>query len=122
MASRAACWWCPDFLRWCGGVVVLREPPVCVGGPERGGEMNSDTMLSRVRKLLAMAEDESLTEQARESYNAKAAELIAQYGIDRALVEEAGPDRVSAADVRIDIDPPYARDKIDLLASVAVPL
>ena len=70
-----------------------------------------DALLGRVRKLLAMAEAEGLTDAARETYNAKAAELIAQYGIDRALVEEAGPTRVAAADLVLDIHPPYARDK-----------
>ena len=84
--------------------------------------MNSDALLGRVRKLLAMAEAEGLTEAARETYNAKAAELIAQYGIDRALVEEAGPTRVAAADLVLDIHPPYARDKITLLASIVAPL
>jgi Protein of unknown function (DUF2786) len=84
--------------------------------------VNSDALLGRVRKLLAMAEAEGLTEAARETYNAKAAELIAQYGIDRALVEEAGPTRVAAADLVLDVDPPYARDKITLLASIVAPL
>ncbi|MBX6388412.1 MAG: DUF2786 domain-containing protein [Frankia sp.] len=84
--------------------------------------MNSDALLGRVRKLLAMAEAEGLTEEARQSYNAKAAELIAQYGIDRALLEESGPVRARAADVVLDIHPPYARDKVTLLASIVAPL
>jgi hypothetical protein len=84
--------------------------------------MNSDALLGRVRKLLAMAEAEGLTDAARETYNAKAAELIAQYGIDRALVEEAGPTRAAAADLVLEIHPPYARDKITLLASIVAPL
>jgi hypothetical protein len=84
--------------------------------------MNSDALLGRVRKLLAMAEAEGLTDAARETYNAKAAELIAQYGIDRALVEEAGPTRVAAADLVLEVHPPYARDKITLLASIVAPL
>jgi hypothetical protein len=84
--------------------------------------MDSDALLGRVRKLLAMAEADGLPDEARETYNAKAAELIAQYGIDRALIEEARPQRAAAADLVMAMDPPYARDKIDLLASVAVPL
>jgi len=84
--------------------------------------MNPDALLGRVRKLLAMAEAEGLTEAAREAYNAKAAELIAQYGIDRAMLEEAEPQRLAAADVVVTVEPPYARDKISLLASVAAPL
>lgn len=84
--------------------------------------MNSDALLSRIRKLLAMAEADGLPEEARETYNAKAAELIAQYGIDRAVLEESGPRPVSAADLILEVHPPYARDKISLLASIASPL
>ncbi|OAA20889.1 Protein of unknown function (DUF2786) [Frankia sp. EI5c] len=84
--------------------------------------MNPDALLGRVRKLLAMAEAEGLPEAARENYNAKAAELIAQYGIDRALIEDAAPAGAVAGDVVMGIDAPYARDKISLLASVADPL
>ncbi|MCM3887236.1 DUF2786 domain-containing protein [Frankia sp. R82] len=84
--------------------------------------MNPDALLGRVRKLLAMAEAEGLAEAAREAYNVKAAELIAQYGIDRALVEEAAPRRVGAADLVVVLESPYARDKVTLLASVAAPM
>ncbi|MCK9901086.1 DUF2786 domain-containing protein [Frankia sp. Cpl3] len=84
--------------------------------------MNPDALLGRVRKLLAMAEAEGLPDAARENYNAKAAELIAQYGIDRALLEDAAPAGAVAGDVVMGIDAPYARDKISLLASVADPL
>ncbi|MCK9894649.1 DUF2786 domain-containing protein [Frankia sp. AgB32] len=84
--------------------------------------MNPDALLSRVRKLLAMAEAEGLTEATREAYNSKAVELIAQYGIDRALLEEAEPQRMAAADLVVAVESPYARDKISLLAGVAAPL
>jgi len=84
--------------------------------------MESDALLSRVRKLLAMAEAEELSEQARLSYNAKAADLIARYGIDQALLAERDGRRADAADLSIDLEAPYARDKLDLLATVAVAL
>ncbi|SBW27695.1 DUF2786 domain-containing protein [Protofrankia symbiont of Coriaria ruscifolia] len=84
--------------------------------------MDADAALGKIRKLLAMAEAEGLPEQARESYNDKAADLIAQYGIDRALLEEAVPTRAVAGDVVLNIDHPYARDKITLLAGIAGPL
>jgi hypothetical protein len=84
--------------------------------------MDSDVLLSRIRKLLAMAEADGLPDEARETYNAKAAELIAQYGIDRALLEEGGRRPVSAADLVLEVHPPYARDKISLLAGIAGPL
>ena len=37
-----------------------------------------DTLLARVRKLLSKAEDPAVTEAEAESYNTKAAELIAR--------------------------------------------
>ncbi len=84
--------------------------------------MEQDAQLDRVRKLLAMAEAEELTEAARESYNAKAAELIAQYGIDQAMVEDSQERSAVASDVLVSLNAPYARDKLTLLAAVAVPL
>jgi Protein of unknown function (DUF2786) len=78
--------------------------------------------LERVRKLLAMAEAEELTPEARDAYNAKAAHLIAEYGIDVALLGEAAPDGGRAADVVIRVDPPYALEKTGLLWSVLTPL
>ena len=41
----------------------------------------SQDKLATVRKLLAMAEADGLTDEARETYNTKARELIAQYGV-----------------------------------------
>ncbi|AEH10960.1 MULTISPECIES: DUF2786 domain-containing protein [Protofrankia] len=84
--------------------------------------MDADAALGKIRKLLAMAEAEGLPEQARESYNDKAADLIAQYGIDRALLEETAPTTATAGDVVLGVDHPYARDKITLLAAIAGPL
>ena len=46
----------------------------------------SDRLLERVRKLLAKAEDESVTPPEAQALTAKAAELMAKYGIDRALL------------------------------------
>jgi hypothetical protein len=84
--------------------------------------MKTDALLSRIRKLLAMAEAEGLGDAARETYNAKAAALIAQYGVDRALLEESQPRLFAAADLELVVEPPYARDKAQLLAAVALPL
>ena len=84
--------------------------------------MKTDALLGRIRKLLAMAEAEGLGDAARETYNAKAAALIAQYGVDRALLEDSQPGTFAAADLELVVDPPYARDKAQLLAAVALPL
>jgi hypothetical protein len=84
--------------------------------------LTDNAMLGRIRKLLAMAEAEGLTDAARETYNTKAAELIARYGIDAALLTETQPTRDEPADRRVTLEAPYAKDKGDLLNYVAVAL
>ncbi|MCK9895047.1 DUF2786 domain-containing protein [Frankia sp. AgB32] len=84
--------------------------------------MQPDDALDKVRKLLATAESDGLTDEARESYNLKAAELIARYGIDRARLEARQEQPATASDIRITVDAPYALDKLDLLCSIARPL
>ncbi|EFC80074.1 DUF2786 domain-containing protein [Parafrankia sp. EUN1f] len=75
--------------------------------------------LEKVRKLLAMAEAEDLTDAARESYNAKAAELIAQYGIDQALLAAHAPVESKPIDRMVACEAPYAKEKARLLYGVA---
>ena len=48
-------------------------------------------LLDRVRKLLAKAEDDGVTPAEAEALTAKAAELMARYGIDRALLGALHP-------------------------------
>ncbi|KDA41614.1 DUF2786 domain-containing protein [Frankia sp. BMG5.23] len=84
--------------------------------------MQPDVALDKIRKLLAMAEADGISEQARESYNLKAAELIARYGIDQARLDARQNRPATPSDIRLDMDPPYARDKLNLLSSIAVPL
>lgn len=71
--------------------------------------------LATIRALLAKAEDPSVTEAEAEAYNVKAAELIAKYGIDAALLAEARPETDKLTDKRIEIFAPYAVDKMTLL-------
>ena len=52
--------------------------------------MTEPSLLERVRKLLAKAEDSGVTAAEAEVFNAKAAELIARHGIDAALLAAAG--------------------------------
>src|ERR1700735_5279524 len=51
----------------------------------------SDRLLDRVHKLLAKAEDESVTPPEAQALTAKAAGLMAKYGIDRGLRAAGGP-------------------------------
>ncbi len=82
----------------------------------------TDPILAKVRKLLALAEDPAATTHEAESYTAKATQLIADYGIDRALLAAADPARDPVGDRVVVLDAPYAADKADLLATVATRL
>ena len=50
-----------------------------------------DSRLAKIRKLLAQAEDPAATPEEASAFTAKAAELIAAYGIDAALLEDRAP-------------------------------
>lgn len=79
----------------------------------------TDDILAKVRKILAKAEDPAATPQEAEAYTAKAAELIAAYGIDRALLAQTDPTSDVVGDRIVVLDAPYALDKAGLLGSVA---
>ena len=76
-------------------------------------------LLDRVRKLLAKAEDEGCTPAEAEALTAKAAELMARYGIDRALLGALHPETDSVGDRVFDLDNPWAAVKAHLLAGLA---
>ncbi|MFG1638752.1 DUF2786 domain-containing protein [Amycolatopsis sp. NPDC049252] len=82
----------------------------------------SDPQLERIRKLLAKAEDPAVTEAEAEAYNKKAAELVARYGIDQAMLAETGASVDDIGTLTIPMNDPYSRDKASLLTSVAYPL
>jgi hypothetical protein len=76
-------------------------------------------LLDRVRKLLAKAEGDGVPAPEAEALTAKAAELMAKYGIDRALLAKAKPETDKPGDRKIDIDNPWARVQAHLLAGLA---
>jgi hypothetical protein len=81
-----------------------------------------DRTLELVRKLLAKAEDPACTPAEAEAFTAKAAELIAVYGIDRAALAATDPNTDALDRRQILCEPPYALDKSSLLARVSGPL
>ncbi len=83
---------------------------------------SAPSMLERIRKLLAKAEDPGCTPAEAAALNDKAAELIAKYGVDRALLAAASPEADPVGDRVVRVDPPYALDKAGLLAAVAFAL
>lgn len=76
-------------------------------------------LLERVRKLLAKAEADGTTPAEAEAFTAKAAELMARYGIDRALLAAARPDTDRPASRMIDVDNPWSQVKAHLLGGLA---
>ena len=78
-----------------------------------------ERLLDRVRKLLAQAEDESVTPAEAQAFTAKAAALMAKYGIDRALLAAERPETDQPADRIVDLDTPWAREKAHLLSGLA---
>jgi hypothetical protein len=71
-----------------------------------------------VRKLLAKAEAEGVTPHEAEALTAKAAELMARYGIDRALLAATAPETDKPDDRIIDVDNPWAQVKSHLLTGL----
>jgi hypothetical protein len=76
-------------------------------------------LLDRVRKLLAKAEDESVTPPEAQALTAKAAELMAKYGIDRALLAASRPETDRPSSRMLDVDNPWARVKAHLLCGLS---
>ena len=83
--------------------------------------MDSD-LLDRVRKLLAKAEDEGCSPAEAEALTAKAAELMARYGIDRALLGALRPETDRPADRVFTLANPWGDVKRHLLAGLAMAL
>jgi hypothetical protein len=94
--------------------------------PTAGGTpVNADTpdaLLARVRKLLVKAEADGVTQAEAQALTAKAAELMAKYGIDRALLAAARPETDRPDDRVMDIANPWARVQAHLLCGLAAAL
>jgi Protein of unknown function (DUF2786) len=77
-------------------------------------------ILDRVRKLLAKAEAEGCTPQEAEALTAKAAELMAKYGVDQALLDATRkPEDNKPANRKIKVPNPWGRVKAHLLCGLA---
>ena len=79
-------------------------------------------LLDRVRKLLAKAEDEGCSPAEAEALTAKAAELMARYGIDRALLGALHPETDKPGDRVFTLANPWGDVKRHLLAGLAMAL
>ena len=88
-------------------------------GATAGNTQPPAELLDRVRKLLAKAEAEGVTPHEAEALTAKAAELMARYGIDRARLGALHPETDRPADRVFDLDNPWAAVKAHLLSGLA---
>jgi len=75
--------------------------------------------LDRIRKLLAKAEAHGVTPAEAEALTGKAAQLMARYGIDRALLAATRPETDQPADRLIVIPSPWAAVQAHLLCGIA---
>lgn len=84
--------------------------------------MSDDRMLDKIRKILAKAEDPGCTPAEAEALTEKAAELMAKYGVERAMLAATEPTSDKIMAKRFDIENPYGLDKCGLLFRIAKPL
>ncbi|RJQ79957.1 DUF2786 domain-containing protein [Pseudonocardiaceae bacterium YIM PH 21723] len=80
--------------------------------------MTEHPKLQRVRNLLAQAENPASTESEAEAFNERAQALMAEYGIDEAMLAETGQVEDHIAETQIFVPPPYSVEKVNLLCAV----
>src|SRR5262245_10478779 len=97
--------------------MAWRQPMSTSAGTEA-----PDRLLDRVRKLLAKAEAEGVTAAEAQALTAKAAELMAKYGIDRALLAATRPETDKPDNRIVEIYNPWARVQAHLLCGLAAAL
>ena len=85
-------------------------------------EWSPEKALDKIRKLLAKAEADGVTEAEAKALNDKAAELIAQYGIDRARLAAEKPETDQITRKTIIIASAFSRDKSELVWAITDPL
>ncbi len=77
-----------------------------------------EQVADKVRKLLAQAEDRSVTPEEAQSFTAKAQHLMTKYSIDLAMVAD-GDDGRQLTELSWTVEGPYASHKIHLINAVA---
>jgi Protein of unknown function (DUF2786) len=87
--------------------------------PPTVAHMNSDDVLRRVRKLLAVAEHPGTPPEEADAAAQAAERLIAKHAIDQALLESGSPNRTAPESRSIVVDPPYAGTKATLAGAIA---
>ncbi|GAA1466259.1 DUF2786 domain-containing protein [Nocardiopsis exhalans] len=81
--------------------------------------MIPEATLRKVRSMLAMAEDPSVTEAEAEAFTAKAMKWISEYGIDMAVATAKQPTSDILTDKQVTLPGPRAMAKANLFCLVA---
>lgn len=80
---------------------------------------NENPKVATIRALLAKAEDPATSPEEAELYFGKAADLMAKYGIDQALLAEARPETDALTHREFDIKGKYVPDRAALLFAIS---
>ncbi|MFF9644749.1 DUF2786 domain-containing protein [Kitasatospora aureofaciens] len=78
----------------------------------------NNPMLAKVRAILAKAEDPAASPEEAQAYFAKAAALMAKYGIERAMLADAKPETDRPTTRVIVESGSYVLDRVNLLMSI----
>ncbi|MFE0104158.1 DUF2786 domain-containing protein [Streptomyces sp. NPDC059009] len=81
--------------------------------------MPEDGKLAKIRALLAKAEDPAASEEEAQAYFAKAADLMAKYGIERAMLTLNTPDADKISFRLIKIEGSYVEERRLMAAYIA---
>ncbi|ATI18929.1 hypothetical protein SEA_JANUS_66 [Streptomyces phage Janus] len=74
--------------------------------------------LAKIKALLAKAEDPAASPEEAEAYFGRAADLMAKYGIDQALLAESQPRTDKITNRAFDIEGKYVPDRASLLFAI----
>ena len=101
----------------------LAPPPSAWGRPPTRSRTDRDSsergrLLNRIRTLLAKAENTEFAAEA-ETFTAKAQDLMTRHAIDEALLHGSTDHPIEVRGVRVQINNPYAAEKVHLLNQVA---
>ncbi|MGW7292879.1 DUF2786 domain-containing protein [Streptomyces xiamenensis] len=78
--------------------------------------------LETIRALLAKAEDHRTPESEAELARKRAFEMMAKYGVEQAMLNDANPASDAPADRRIILDNPWAMERVRLINRIALAL
>ncbi|MFF4054643.1 DUF2786 domain-containing protein [Streptomyces sp. NPDC001708] len=79
---------------------------------------NENPKLATIKALLAKAEDPAASPEEAEAYFGRAADLMAKYGVDQAMLAEARPETDKITNRSFDIKGKYVPDRAALLFSI----